>query len=364
MNTIQLEQLINYSFQYDELERLLKTSIDGFASNIQKTLDGIYNNYSLYDKINVDEYLLPQMGDELFKKGDFIRALDIYDQALQINPDNFKANLGKANSLRATQKYLEAEKFYIKAKSQKQNDSVLLFGFGECLRQQMKIDKAIIEYDLAVQIDENYDEAAFYLGVCHIYLGIWRVQFKGEDGGTIKNELFSYFKRISTLGYDGTYKTLSNALFLSLDGYFQEAIKMIEQVLKTSPQNYEALLLISFLLFGNENYNLSLEFLEKIETQDLLILFLKSLCLLCIDLQNSSIKLLDKILDSTPGNQYAQMFKGVCLLKIKQPKEALAIFNTILEAYPQNEDAKSYKDQCLKEIGDENETNQDQELQI
>ncbi|CAD8199471.1 unnamed protein product [Paramecium pentaurelia] len=363
MNTSQLEELIQYSFQYEELEKILKASFDELTTHIQKTLEQIYLNYSLQDRIHLDEFMIAQLGNDLFKQKDYLRAKEYFEQCIQINPENISALVGIANCLRDNQKYKEAEQFYTKAKLLDEHNSNIFCDFGECLRQQMQIEKALIEFDQALRIDANYPQAAFYKGVLLIYQGIWRVLIKREDEKLIKEEIFKYFQNITFFKND-TYVSLFKALLLSLDGFPDDAQQIIEEILIITPNNYEGLLLKSFMLFGKQQFGLSLQLLGQTIIQDQFVVFFKSLCLFSLEQYNDAIKLLDSILEFDSNNQNVQLIKGQCLMELKQHKEASAIFCSILESNPDYLIAQQYKDQCLETIQQETEAIQDLELKI
>ncbi|CAD8119966.1 unnamed protein product [Paramecium sonneborni] len=360
LNTSQLEELIKYSFQYEELEQILKSSFDELTNHIQKTLEGIYLNYSLHDRIQLDEQIIVELGDDLLKQKDYFRAKEYFEQCIQINPKNSTALLGIANCLRENKKYKEAEQYYTKVKLLDESNINIFCGLGECLRQQMQIEKALIQFDEALRIDPSFSQAAFYKGVLLIYQGIWRVLQNGENEELVKEEIFTYFKNI-TLNDNDTYVRLFKSLFLSLDGYPEDAEQIIEEVVKITPNNYEGLLIKSFMLFGKQQFGLALQLLGQIKIQDLFVAFFKSLCLFNLEQYNEAIKFLDSILESNSNNQNVYLFKGQCLLKLKKPKEALQIFYSILEINPKHKDALECKDQCLEAIEQEKEAISDLE---
>lgn len=98
-------------------------------------------------------------GDEMMKEGHFDSAINLYRQALQINPDNYDANLNLAK----TYKYKNDDKssipYFEKSAALAPQDLEVLTLLGEAYKNSGYYDKAERQFRKVLDIDPAYDYA-------------------------------------------------------------------------------------------------------------------------------------------------------------------------------------------------------------
>lgn len=120
------------------------------ASGIQKPLCA--------NPISEDETLRLQ-ADECMKNGYFDKAVNLYKQALQINPDNTDANLNLAKTYRLNNDYKNAIPYFEKACAIESDDLELKTILGECYKYNGEYNKALNKFNEVLQLDPEYDYA-------------------------------------------------------------------------------------------------------------------------------------------------------------------------------------------------------------
>lgn len=144
-------------------------------------------------------------GEKLFEEGKYEEAIAVFEGLLEKFPDAYIINLGVGDSYFQMEKYEEAEKFYQKVlekdpnhvraligigscylnqgnkeralewyskiEFEKIDDSTVLYNIGTILYNNSKFAEALNYYKRAAEIQENFLDARYQLGLTYLALG-------------------------------------------------------------------------------------------------------------------------------------------------------------------------------------------------
>jgi Ca-activated chloride channel family protein len=105
---------------------------------------------------------LGHLAELQYKVGDFEAAGRIFEQALGLEPDNYKLNLGLGNSYYRQNKFTEAEQYFQKAAQAEsaEQKADALYNLGNSLVQLGKYQEAVSAYQGSLQIAPNQKNVA------------------------------------------------------------------------------------------------------------------------------------------------------------------------------------------------------------
>ncbi|WP_340112414.1 tetratricopeptide repeat protein [Maribellus mangrovi] len=162
-------------------------------------------------------------GIEHHNKGELVKATELYQKALETEPENFVALQNLGNVLVKQGKNKDAIPVFEKAYKINQNSSYLLNGWGNALMNLDENEKAIEKYEMCLKIDPNYKWAFYNWGDALRNLG------KNEEA--IK-------KYNKCLEIDPEYKEAYNSWGNALKDLrrFEEAIDKYEKCIEIDPE--------------------------------------------------------------------------------------------------------------------------------
>lgn len=101
------------------------------------------------------------------------KAVEFYKRGLILQPENFEANVVLANTLFDSQKFEEAETYYTKALTIKNNDINARVDLGTTFVERAipDYDRAIEEFNTALEQDPKSEPAIYYLGIAELRKG-------------------------------------------------------------------------------------------------------------------------------------------------------------------------------------------------
>ncbi len=108
--------------------------------------------------VSKDENIRIQ-ADEAMKSGYFDRAIKLYKQALEINPENTDANLNLAKTYKLNSDFKNAIPYFEKACAQMPDDLEIMTLLGECYKHNGEYSKAETQFKLVLNREPNYDYA-------------------------------------------------------------------------------------------------------------------------------------------------------------------------------------------------------------
>ena len=110
------------------------------------------------NSVSKDENLRIQ-ADEAMKSGYFDRAINLYKQALELNPENPDANLNLAKTYKLNSDFKNAIPYFEKACAQTPDDLELMTLLGECYKQNGDYTKAETQFKRVLNKEPDYDYA-------------------------------------------------------------------------------------------------------------------------------------------------------------------------------------------------------------
>ena len=125
------------------------------------------------------------------EKGDYEKAIENYDKAIELNPNYEEAWYNKGVRLGKLERHEEAIECHDKAIELKPNDEEAWYGKGFELGESERHEEAIECYDKAIELNPNYEEAWYSKGVDLEKLGR-------------KDEAKLCFQKAKELGYEGS----------------------------------------------------------------------------------------------------------------------------------------------------------------
>lgn len=228
------------------------------------------------------------------RKGDYVKAVRFYDEALVKDPENYSLNYNKAIALHAQEKLSDAIISYEKVLTIKDDDVIktnltaALVEYGYKLLDDNKLDEAKINFEKAIRI--NPKEASSYFGMALAYrvdgekeLAMSYFQ-KAVDLDPKNDEYISAFEEFknsltnsdivnitnnTNVDKDAEYATLvasADALFSNKK--YKEALGPYEKALAIRPNNKEILLKIGNIYKNNKDLTKSAEYYKKAIEQD------------------------------------------------------------------------------------------------
>ncbi len=112
-------------------------------------------------------------GDMYAQIGRFDKAVEFYKRGILLKPDDFNGNVVLANALFDSQKFEEAGEYYAKAVQLNPKDVNARTDLGATFveRSQPDHDRAIREFNAALDIESRSEPTIYYLGIAHLRKG-------------------------------------------------------------------------------------------------------------------------------------------------------------------------------------------------
>ncbi|MGC9060536.1 MAG: tetratricopeptide repeat protein, partial [Thermoplasmata archaeon] len=124
--------------------------------NAEKILDTADNS-------NPDTWIY--RGNLKFQSGDFASAIECYNEALKLAPNNVAAMYNKANALLQIGDYLNAEKILEKLVEDNPHNEEIWNNLGNIYARKGKLEDAISAYTRAIELNPEYTIARYNLGM-------------------------------------------------------------------------------------------------------------------------------------------------------------------------------------------------------
>ncbi len=112
-------------------------------------------------------------GDMYAQIGKFDKAVEFYKRGILLKPDDFNANVVLANALFDSQRFEEASDYYAKAVRINDKDVNARTDLGTTFveRQTPDYERAIREFNAALEIDPKHEATLYYLGIAYFRKG-------------------------------------------------------------------------------------------------------------------------------------------------------------------------------------------------
>ncbi|MDJ0581445.1 tetratricopeptide repeat-containing serine protease family protein [Crocosphaera sp.] len=138
--------------------------IESYLAHQSSIITSILEDEAQALRLKEDAEILRLEGDRLRKNKQYTEAINSYDQALEIDPNDKDAWHGRGVALNELKRYEEAIKPYDKAIEIDPNYVKAWYNRGNALDELKRYEEAIKSYDKAIEIDPNYVKAWYNRG--------------------------------------------------------------------------------------------------------------------------------------------------------------------------------------------------------
>ena len=112
----------------------------------------------------LNDYSFVRAGNEFFKAGDTDNAIQEYQNALELNPDNAEAHCGLAYALEQKDMLQESVNHLLEAISAEPNRVDARYNLGQAMARQGRLDEAVSHFSLVVKLAPDHIKAHGNLG--------------------------------------------------------------------------------------------------------------------------------------------------------------------------------------------------------
>ena len=246
-------------------------------------------------------------GNRLLEMMDYTSAIEAYDKATDINPNNGDAWYNKATALSDLGQYEDAITAYDKAIALNPDDADAWFDKGYALDELGQYEEAIKAYDKALIINQNDGDAWYNKGIALDNLGRYEEAIKAYDKATNINP-------------DDAGAWYNKGIVLDSVGRYDEAIKAYDKATDLDPNYVDAWY----------NKGIALDNLGRYE---------------------EAIKAYDKATDLDPNYVDAWYNKGIVLDSVGRYDEAIKAYGKATDLDSNDGDAWYNKATALSDLG-------------
>jgi DNA-directed RNA polymerase subunit alpha len=165
----------------------------------------------------------------LRKTGQYDKAIETLDKAAKAGADALAVNCAKAGVYRLKTDFAQAMKVLTACENYQKVSALYHYTLGRCQQAQGQYDKAIENYQTAIEIDPVHSKALFHLA--------FLLDIRGDEQAAI-----DYYKQLVNNGTPYVGALLNLAVLYEDVGEYDKALKCVEQVLKFHPNNPRAIL--------------------------------------------------------------------------------------------------------------------------
>jgi len=285
---------------------------------------------------------LIEMGLELYQNRSYEEALEAYDQALLLSPDDARAWMGKGKVFSALGDYNRSLLAYQNATGISPGDPEAWFGVGLNRFLLRDLNESLKALNRTLEMDGNYTRA-------------WELKSAVLAQMDKNDEALEASKRARmTSGPSDTemlsHSWVSESFILRQMGRDDEVLAALENATTIDPQNYDAWILLGEALQGRGEYSRSLAVFDSLLSNIAptsppflaLVLIDKGSVLLDMGRYEEARVIYQQTIDLNfsldPLDQYylgrAEFGMGATLLRLGDYEEALEAFNRSIEAEP------------------------------
>jgi tetratricopeptide (TPR) repeat protein len=317
-------------------------------------------------------YRLFNQAEERVDRHDPVKAIPLFQKALEFSPENVRGNTHLANALARRGRLDDAITHYRKALDANPEYLEARTNLGVALADQGKLDEAVACYERALEVEPKYIEAQADLGIALF-----------RQGKT--DEAMLNLERTLAVKPDFAQAHINLGVVLIQKGSLAEAIQQFEAALKQEPENGEAQSNLAVTLLRMGKLEEAIPHLEKalVATPDSpelhtnlggalaqdgrldeAIVHLQKAVELSPDSASlhanlagvlvqrgrwkEALRQFDRALALTPDSAPLQTSFGMALLEHGQPVEAIPHFEKALALVPADPQARSYLGSALR----------------
>ena len=241
------------------------------------------------------EVVYSYLGNSYYFLEVYDKALESYNQAVEINPDKDHFWNNRGSALDILGKYKDAISSFDKAIEINPDYHEALYNHGNALVELGRLDEAIASYDQAIEINPDQDKAWYNRGNAL------------EELGKYDDAIASYDQAIEiNPDYHAAWNNRGNAL--ANLGQYEEAITSYDMAIEINPDYHAAW----------NNRGAALAYLGRYE---------------------ETITSYDQAIEINPDNHDVWNNRGISLIRLNRYPEALTSFNKALELNPNSANA-------------------------
>jgi tetratricopeptide (TPR) repeat protein len=267
-----------------------------------------------------DIYLLYSRAYEAYEQGMYEQALQDYDRALAIEPNNVYALSNKGLALYNLGNYQEAINQYDRALAIEPNNVEVLNNKGLALYRLERYDEAIVSFNRLLETEPNNVYALSNTGVVL------------DESGRYP-EATGYFDRALAIEPNNVYALSNKGLALYNLGNYQEAINQYDRALAIGPNNVYALNNKAAGLYSLARYDEAMQNIDKvlqIDPTNLYALTNKGLILSQFGRYQEAMQYYDRALNINANYTLALLNRGAALGELGRYEEAIVDFDKAL----------------------------------
>ncbi len=297
----------------------------------------------------LDEYIGSRISEAYdYMQNDTQKALDIFDEILEIEPDNIEALNGKGSSLMKLNRFDEADQYYNHSLSIRENSSALL-NKGIIFKHKNDFENALIFYDKACQINPSLENIANILKneIANANDNIDLNKYSDEANELIKqgiefknqkklwDSLDSFIKAVEA---DESCRDYVDGMIDEIKSTFQKEFLYNDRKFNADSKIDRLKMQALKALIKENNPAKSLTLIDlvlEIDETDINTLNHKGGVLFICDEYEKAIECFDKCLSLDKNYSYALFNKALVLRIMNKLPEALQCFDELLKM-PQN----------------------------
>ena len=199
---------------------------------------------------NEKDDILYHIGSAYIQSGDIDTAINYFEKALEVNPENelalydlgfFSDQEGKyQKSIEYYNRYLDIDPF---------NFSIW-FNLGISYNKAGEYEKAIEAYEYALTLNEEFDQSLFNLGNAY------------ANTGNYSKAIQKYLEFLELEPENDDAHSYIGECYLNLEDYFK-AEKFYKKAAKLNPRNETAMFGVGVVMYMTQRYKQSIQYIKK-----------------------------------------------------------------------------------------------------
>ncbi|GBO54838.1 hypothetical protein APA_2889 [Pseudanabaena sp. lw0831] len=341
------EDIQNILKKYDQSRNKLLIEWDLFLQRVYKRLKDLITNLVqlellTYQSIEQSNNLLHEANDYSDNVDTLEKAINLYNQAIELNPSLLPALFWRGSVLDDLGRYDEAIGSYDTALEVEPENAQVWYFRGIALYNSSKVEEAMSSYDKALQINPNYHKVWYCRG------NILDSLEKYEEA------ILCYDKALTIEPNDSeSWRSRGNSL-LNLEMY-EEAINSYTQAVKHNSELYQVWFSQGLILDDLERYEEALISFDR--ALQIHPDYHEAFCnqgntLISLERYEESILSFDRALELNSNNADIWFNRGFSLHSLGRYEESILSYNKALEIAP-NYHLTWYNKACIYSLQDQ-----------
>jgi len=273
------------------------------------------------------------LGREYYNQGKIDKAIECFNQALNINPSLSETYVSLATALLAKEQYQDALSLYDKALDiglSRNNYALIYYNKGNIYKVQKNYEKAKTMFEESIRINPNFLNSSFELAIVLNELGNFE-----EAVSICKDIINKYPKDESAYAYLG--------VLYSTKGNYKEAVKQLSIAIDKNPNNSLSYHMLGNIFANDQKYeeaSMCYEQAIKLTPNNIKIYNDYSKLLAQQGKFEEGIDILKKAIDILPNSDSYNLL-GMMYEDLNRYSEALDSYQKAYELNPENKDIQA-----------------------